>query len=373
MMEYPVVQRVHPRAQAGFTLIELLVVIAIIGILVGLLLPAVQAARESGRRSSCLNNIRQIAIAMQSYESANKLLPGWRNDVGVYSGSSGPGYPTAQTSWTVPILPQMGNSEAYEWFDQYDASNEDITRKTLPFYLCPSTPPSLVPQGTGPLCYVANGGSGGDEVRANSQQYATDGVLVDAVGSFTYGGAAVTGTTYLPGHSSFNASNDGSGDGTTLLLAERCGRNLVGAATPMRWTDSPQPTRTASGTAAAKSTNHIFMHPPMLSGTASLPSANDRVVCPNETNAPNSGRSGIVSGFDDDWISRYPSSAHSGDGVVAAFCDGHTSFLNAKIAPWVYCQLLTPGRADGTSPRVQQWVKTPAGKRYILTAEDYTR
>ena len=59
----------------GFTLVELLVVIAIIGILIGMLLPAVQAARESGRRLQCVNNLKQISLAMLSHENATKHFP----------------------------------------------------------------------------------------------------------------------------------------------------------------------------------------------------------------------------------------------------------------------------------------------------------
>ena len=65
--------------KAGFTLVELLVVIAIIGILIGLLLPAINAAREAGRRTQCLNHIKQMGLACMTHESTNGFLPtdGW--------------------------------------------------------------------------------------------------------------------------------------------------------------------------------------------------------------------------------------------------------------------------------------------------------
>src|SRR5438132_1281365 len=96
--------------RTGFTLVELLVVIAIIGILVSLLLPAVQSARESGRQTQCKNNLKQIGLAVLNYEGSHKLLPP--------SGLVAPG-PTfvprsgQQFSWLIFILPQMEQGALY--------------------------------------------------------------------------------------------------------------------------------------------------------------------------------------------------------------------------------------------------------------------
>ena len=89
------------RRGRGFTLIEVLVVISIIGVLIALLLPAVQAAREAARRSQCVNNLMQLAIALQNYESAHEVLPpGVVNATGPILNAEG-----LPRGWMVKILP----------------------------------------------------------------------------------------------------------------------------------------------------------------------------------------------------------------------------------------------------------------------------
>jgi prepilin-type N-terminal cleavage/methylation domain-containing protein len=97
----------------GFTLVELLVVIAIIGILVALLLPAVQAAREAGRRAACVNNVKNIGLAMQQYHSAHKQFPLNWGDVTEAGSNTMKGH-----SWVTALLPNLEQAPLYATIKQ---------------------------------------------------------------------------------------------------------------------------------------------------------------------------------------------------------------------------------------------------------------
>jgi prepilin-type N-terminal cleavage/methylation domain-containing protein/prepilin-type processing-associated H-X9-DG protein len=188
----------------AFTLVELLVVIAIIGILIALLLPAVQAARESARRSQCANNLKQIGVAVHNYHDARKALPPIR----IVGG-------TGWATFFVLILPYMEQEQVYELWDIERRYSDQTTAAQQAFvnsYYCPTRrrPPilSVAENLFPPDCTTAppDPGSGTLEPR-----FSTANNDPGAVGDYAACGGDMRGTPNNPSQRNwFNTNSNGA-------------------------------------------------------------------------------------------------------------------------------------------------------------------
>jgi prepilin-type N-terminal cleavage/methylation domain-containing protein/prepilin-type processing-associated H-X9-DG protein len=291
--------------KTGFTLVELLVVIAIIGTLMGLLLPAVQSAREAGRRNTCSNNLNQLGKAAIAYDGQKQALPGWRNPHPV--GSTGTVYP----SWPVLMLPNLERRDIYRAWEQSTGVPTTTGSIQLSIFLCPTTPTDSL---TSPsLCYGGNVGSGRLN-GAGTIQIKGDGVMLDAVG--------VAGT-YAAARTNLDVISSGDGTSNTLLFAEKCGSlATLGSWNATAPTPSSNPVIPFSTTMAATDMCVFGM-------ANAAPAAGTKII--NSTSAPTAS---------DLSYAVQPSSNHAG-GAVVSFCDGHTRFINDSIGVHVYAQLIT--------------------------------
>jgi prepilin-type N-terminal cleavage/methylation domain-containing protein/prepilin-type processing-associated H-X9-DG protein len=125
-------------SRCGFTLIELLVVIGIIGLLTALLLPAVQAAREAARRTQCVNNLKQVGVALHTYEGSYRAFPpGYVSQFDASGNDTGPGW-----GWSTSLLPQMEQKPLFDAANLSlpieDSSNQTSRLMGIRVYLCPS-------------------------------------------------------------------------------------------------------------------------------------------------------------------------------------------------------------------------------------------
>ncbi|MDG1873183.1 MAG: DUF1559 domain-containing protein [Mariniblastus sp.] len=208
----------------GFTLVELLVVIAIIGILIGMLLPAVQQVREAARRITCANNIKQLAVAALNYESAHQQFPPglnlpigyasgniWPNS-SVHNATGDPPHPNEFGSWFVWIMPFM---EQNNIIDQMDLNQRDYANclgadspgsSVVPAFMCPS---DYIPREV--VTYTR---SGNTYCFGANSYYGNAGVK-----SWYHATATFDGVFYYNSKTTFASISDGSSN--TIMIGER--------------------------------------------------------------------------------------------------------------------------------------------------------
>jgi prepilin-type N-terminal cleavage/methylation domain-containing protein len=323
-------------SKTGFTLVELLVVIAIIGTLMGLLLPAVQSAREAGRRNTCTNNVNQLAKAVINHDAQKQFIPGWRNTPRVTGG--------VNPSWPVMLLPYLERMDVYRLWESGSSVGP-----YLAVFICPTTPPS--DQSSPWTCYAANAGSGLLKLTTSpTSQFKGDGVFFDAVGGNN-------GTrNYAAAKINLDVISGADGASNTLMISEKCGSQVptlnIWSGTMAPLADLTSSMFSCNGSAAT----------PSLFGVAGAHSSigTDKLVNPlTGSSAPQGFHS-------------RPSANHPG-GVIAVFSDGHTTFLRDSIARVVYAQLVTSDYRNASSlflDATDGWLIN-SGATYVLQDGDY--
>lgn len=304
--------RPNPFTQPAFTLVELLVVIAIIAILTVLLLPAINAARESARRSQCQNNLAQVAIGLTNYHLAQEAYPpGTINEEG----------PVANVregldhGWIVPLLPYIDEQSTYRHIDQsksvYHDDNARVARTvSIGLLLCPSDHERVNESGESLSSYAGCHHDVEAPIDADNH-----------------------GVLFL--NSSIRQDDITDGLAKTILVGEKI-NDLLGdlswmsgtrgtlrnTGTPLNQTEpiTPAPERETPGAAATPGDE---------------PASDEQTKGGDESTAKTSGPSLFVGGF---------ASHHSG-GAMIAFADGHVHFLAESITPEILQQL--GDRADG--------------------------
>ena len=286
--------RPHPARRSrgllrpGFTLVELLVVIAIIGILMAIILPAVQGAREAGRRVTCVSNLYQMGLAANRFNEARRYVPGWRNAVG-----------SSNYSWPVMLMPYMERKDIWTAISSAPLASPPY----ISALACPSSPPA--DQVSPWLAYAGSVGVG-----TNLSNGRFTGVMLDT----NVSSGATSGRVSMDDV----AGNDGTS--MTMMLSEMSGPliatqgywNLTFASgTAVTWTGAPSTQPGAFGIASTT----LPLNGKIISNTAL-------------------GGSGVCG------ASNMPSSQHPG-GAVAAFCDGRTTFLKDNLQSYTYAQLMS--------------------------------
>lgn len=297
--------REFPARPRAFTLVELLVVISIIGILILMLLPAVNAAREAARRASCMNNLAQLSLALHNYEyHFERLPPGVTNPTGPIENTPAGDH----TSWLVQILPYMEENALYAAYDfdagAYASQNARVRQAGISFLQCPSSQHSAGRE-SGPALTSYAGCYGDSEVPIDDDN---------------------NGLFFRNSRIRYSDIYDGSSH--TLLLGElriddeHDARNLLG------WVSGTRSTLRHTETFDRT----VFRHRPTVSASPIDEEADEEADKP----ADDRSTSLLVGGF---------GSYHAGETANFAFADGSVRTISSRIDRRVF--RLLGNRADG--------------------------
>ena len=319
----------------GFTLVELLVVITIISMLMALLLPAVQSARESGRRATCLNNQGQLGKALLNYESSAAQFPGWVEYLGEWKRDKSSGtltiypvdaadtnlagtqstvpLPTNDVIWSVALLPYLEGNDLYaKWRSKELTANENSRPRVFLRYLaCPSDITTVATEGSTTTSYCVNVG-----------YINTSGVDRRAAGVFQDHSSAVLPDNQVQMSLDYLTQRDGSSN--TLMLGENLQTtDWVPTSTSGTVKNRRFPTRWDCG--------FIWAVPQP---------ADEGQTISNNHYAINQDLAGAAGNIAHARLS----SRHPGV-VVTTFADGHTQVLRDAIDHLVYKHIMTPDSA----------------------------
>jgi prepilin-type N-terminal cleavage/methylation domain-containing protein/prepilin-type processing-associated H-X9-DG protein len=349
VVELPIVSK---RKRYAFTLVELLVVIAIIGTLVALLLPAVQAARETARRNTCSNNLKQLSLALINMESSLKRLPGYSNELSNPNGQKSGTPPNFTTdfarrcSWVVKCFPYM------ELQTVYDKWNSDFTGQALAPAVEGLTCPSDAPEVPGQpwLNYVGNAGwAFRDHPSSDLSEYGANGIFFDDNKNNNAGVGPTDGREAHPRIQMAFAQVNNDGTTKTMMLSESLHvfyytYGAVQTGQVYAQDDGSQ----------IQDTKHLFGF--IWKNPASL-AAHERINGDRyfeKTTVQPPATMEAWANVDTYEQFGFPSSNHPG-GVNVAFCGGSVEFIAESIEPLIYAQLMTSNHKrsklmSGTTP-----------------------
>ena len=349
------------RTQRGFTLVELLVVISIIGMLMSLLLPAVQSARESGRRTVCSNNLNQIAFATINYEAQKKKYPGLTMTGVTFD----PNEPPKRLTWIIALLPFIERTDLWDAWNNPSVSYIASPRVTLESMICPSDITTTISTVTPahPTSYVANSGRKDMLLSDISPTNPTPDTGPNGVFHDQYIMGVGTAAEHQPVVVNQGYISDGSSN--TLLFSE----NLQAE----EWSVAPA-TLTGNSWDSPYAESRLGFVWVFIggveTGSPGIELDPQPPIDPANPNAHfkiNQDKPGVISG--DAYANlRYarPSSHHPG-GANFAFADRSTRFIREDIAYHVYRQLMTTRGAESDVRENALLGRSPGNSNYLNT------